>query len=293
MAETIKEKVTRIYLAIQKYQNGGPNTRYKSWEWCHYQFLNLKDKYLVSSSEQQNEIADFLALHLGFYLASWGMYRGSSYLLQRDYKTHIPVVKMILNKKYKILWDYKPSKKNISSAYNLLFKDDEGIYWQIKNSYSKYDADCSDFSSETLVSKILLGTFCCVPAFDRYLKSGIGYFNKKQKQINDKSKKYLLSQSLESKNGDKYISSKTFKEISRFALNNSKEFKTINYPAMKCVDMYFWAIGFELDLYNQSKKQTNENKQKKLVAKALVFDILNKGDAFEKLHSKIEDLDFK
>ncbi len=43
------------------------------------------------------ETIDMLALHLGFYLASWGMYRGSSFLLQKDYKVHVPIVKIIIN----------------------------------------------------------------------------------------------------------------------------------------------------------------------------------------------------
>ena len=42
------------------------------------------------------EKIDFLSLHLGFYLASWGMMRGSTELLDKDYKIHIPAVKVIL-----------------------------------------------------------------------------------------------------------------------------------------------------------------------------------------------------
>ena len=38
-----------------------------------------------------------MALHLGFYLASWGMYRGSTGLLQKDYQIHIEAVSIIKN----------------------------------------------------------------------------------------------------------------------------------------------------------------------------------------------------
>lgn len=44
-----------------------------------------------------------MSLQLAFYLASWGMYRGSSFLLQKDYRVHIPVVKELLQKKYDVL----------------------------------------------------------------------------------------------------------------------------------------------------------------------------------------------
>ena len=38
-----------------------------------------------------------VALHLGFYLASWGMLRGSSELLQRSVRDFIPLVEVIAN----------------------------------------------------------------------------------------------------------------------------------------------------------------------------------------------------
>lgn len=39
-------------------------------------------------------------MQLTFYLASWGMYRGSSFLLQKDYKVHVPVVEELLKAHY-------------------------------------------------------------------------------------------------------------------------------------------------------------------------------------------------
>lgn len=50
---------------------------------------------------------DYLSLQLAFYLASWGMYRGSSFLLQKDYKIYIPVVEEVLKSKYDILFGMK------------------------------------------------------------------------------------------------------------------------------------------------------------------------------------------
>ena len=38
---------------------------------------------------------DEAALQLGFYLASWGMYRGSSFLLRRTYTVHEEVVERL------------------------------------------------------------------------------------------------------------------------------------------------------------------------------------------------------
>ena len=49
---------------------GLPNHRYLSWEHCYLMFSN--------EIQQANPNIDLLSLHLGFYLASWGMMRASS-----------------------------------------------------------------------------------------------------------------------------------------------------------------------------------------------------------------------
>lgn len=71
------------------------NGRYRSWEHCYSHFINVRE------AKDINDInIDYLSLQLAFYLASWGMYRGSSFLLQKDYRIHIPVVKELLRNKY-------------------------------------------------------------------------------------------------------------------------------------------------------------------------------------------------
>lgn len=55
--------------------------RYRSWELCYNYFhQNTIDAVALDR--------DRAALELGFYLASWGMYRGSSFLLQHAYTVH-------------------------------------------------------------------------------------------------------------------------------------------------------------------------------------------------------------
>ena len=67
--------------------------RYLSWQHCYNAFI-------LNRSNVDENTFDYLALHLAFYLASWGMYRGFSFLLQKDYKVHIPIVKIIMEKQY-------------------------------------------------------------------------------------------------------------------------------------------------------------------------------------------------
>lgn len=122
------------------------NGRYFSWKHCFDAFADIK----------ANE--DFLALHLGFYLASWGMYRGSSILLQKDYTIHKKAVEKIVETYHASLYRVAaPSPKKISAIYGEL--------------ESVYTID-GRTPSDTLITKIMLGTLGCFPAFDRFFKAG-------------------------------------------------------------------------------------------------------------------------
>jgi hypothetical protein len=61
--------------------------RLRSWDHC-YKFFQ--------GGFEDNELA---SLHLAFYLASWGMYRGSSFLLDKDYLVHLKAMMSLRDKK--------------------------------------------------------------------------------------------------------------------------------------------------------------------------------------------------
>lgn len=232
--ENAKEKIKRFYGLIEKYQEGAPDTRYKSWEWCHNFFYNNRDN-------RSDETVDLMALHLGFYLASCGMYEDSSYLLQRDYKAHKTAVRIILEPKYAILWNYNPLEDVEKKATQLLFEDSDCLYDRIKNSYSNFP-DNKDEAMDTLVTNILMGTFACVPAFDRFLKDGIKCLKKSEIYTND----------LELKKFTQTINSNTFNQMCQLIINHSSDFlfdfNEEKYPPMKCLDIFLREIGYELSL---------------------------------------------
>lgn len=290
--EDINLKINRFYGLIGDYIEGGPGTRYKSWEWCHDAFLKEKDKYNETKDEiEKNEIVEKLSLHLAFYLASWGMYRGSSYLLQRDYKAHKNAVKIILDNRYQLLWNYEPSENNINEANGLLFNAEYGIYWKIKNSYNGngYENNNDDEPSETLTTKILMGTFGCVPAFDRFLKSGIARYNNAHEGNRTKINGYKLTKSLEKQKGEEVTDS--FKALAYFAIQNRNDLRIdadFFYPIMKCVDMYFWEIGYEVDLAKElTNKKNSDEKKVKILKTAINLGVCDEGLTYKDASNQI------
>src|ERR1022692_2990337 len=90
----IKNEILEFYDSLAS----DPNHQYRSWEHCYGYFRQRGALW----TESQHDIA---SLHLAFYLASWGMYRGSSALLWKDYKIHKLAVSKLLDAKYSTLWD--------------------------------------------------------------------------------------------------------------------------------------------------------------------------------------------
>ena len=59
--------------------------RYASFDYC---FNYFQEKYKNGEKEKiaDSKNVQLSCLQLGFYLASWGMYRGSTFLLQKSVK---------------------------------------------------------------------------------------------------------------------------------------------------------------------------------------------------------------
>lgn len=212
----IVKTVENFYASLKKHTNH----RYMSWEHCFNAFNN-SDKYDI----------DYLSLHLAFYLASWGMYRGSSALLWKDYKVHNEAVDII--KSYSVI-QCSIGNEIQESQIPIILKakgDLENHYRSIGYTKPTKTGSTEGFVSatDTLITKILLGTLGCVPAYDRLLVIGF-----KGSKIN------------------KGFNEKSLKSIFEFINNNLVSLKEIQsrinsdgsyYPLMKIVDMYFWEIG--------------------------------------------------
>jgi hypothetical protein len=220
-----------IHEKIQAYYSGMSNEhhRYRSWEHCY--------RYFHSASRESIEAdRDQAALRLGFYLASWGMYRGSSFLLQYAYTIHRGVIDRLLVPTLAVLWD-----RDFGAGEG----DEELIpvileaVRAIREAYKPFVTETQPGQpTHTLVTKILLGTLGCMPACDRFFvdglkRSGLAY----------------------SRGNGKFIEG-----LLRFTKEHVRELREeqdriefaggLRYPLMKLVDMYFWQIGFERSFPN-------------------------------------------
>jgi hypothetical protein len=94
---------------------------------------------------------------LGFYLASWGMLRGRGQLLQRSARRFIDVIHVVASHESYPLW-----KIDAQSYCN------QTAVRRLCDGYDRIAAALSLGASKKLVvaTKIMLGVFGCVPAFD-------------------------------------------------------------------------------------------------------------------------------
>ena len=199
---------TRIKSYLEKSKN--EFHRYNSWNHCYNAFGN------------HNLLDEQLALHLAFYLASWGMYRGSSKLLQKDHLVHLGAVKIIQEFKHLRSDSNKEIKAEGIESLLILIK-------RLKEYYLSHSVT----PTMTLISKIILGALASLPAFDRYFIAGVKVEDHSFKCLNKKSIEELFLFLEQNEEG--------LREIQEEELAKSDVF----YPKMKLIDMYFWERGFK------------------------------------------------
>lgn len=199
-----------------------PHHRYLSWEYCH-------EAFRLNRRPQIDATIDYLCLHLAWYLASWGMLR-NSFLMQKDYKIHADVVRLIYQPEWDDLWDLSPEKLSQEYYAARIMKLSESIT-------EAYVASGVGIPTDTLLTKILLGTVGCVPAYDRYFKKALA----------------------DTGAAPQAFSAKSIRTLGNLYLDHEDEFEKlrkhcgsrIEYPAAKILDMCFFEYGFQRDASSQ------------------------------------------
>lgn len=201
-----------------------PNDRYTSFDYCYNYFIETKD--LTKDIEKS-------CLVLGFYLASWGMLRGSSFLLQKSakhFQSTIEYISTLEKSVWKIDVD-NYTEDNIKIILN--------IYKNVKQRLIE-----NGNSDLTLVTKILLGVFGFIPAFDQYFCNTFReIFADKNcgfRVVNSKSLNCIRDFYEQNKIEIDKLSKETF------TTDFKTERKTLNnYTKAKIVDMYGFSVGLK------------------------------------------------
>ena len=210
--------------------------RYKSWEYCYDYFQKLFKKENPTGIDK-----NYAALILGFFLASWGMLR-NSFLLNCTYTVHQKAIDILLEHKLLL------TKKIIDNEYIEQFfgsKENDGLKQKLEKHYIVFKKRYQDPKTkneritQVLVSKIIMGISGLVPAYDRYVVTGLRA-NGFCQTFNETSYKQLL---------DLYKKNK--KQIKD--LQTAKNYK--KYPPMKILDIYLWEEGRKLEEKKKKEKR--------------------------------------
>jgi hypothetical protein len=224
---TIAEKLL-AYHGVRHEQD-----RERSWEICHSYFH-------THGPEGIRADRDHAALHLGFYLASWGMYRPSSFLFQYAYTVHLGVVDCLTQPKFSTLWSQEfGGGENDKSLVPVILDACQ----ELRSAYLRFGE-----ATDTLVTKVLLGTLGCLPATDENFTRGYRH----------------LGFSFPAPLNSKFIQA-----VMSFCRNNLLELQGqqtrieqaygLSYPLMKLVDMYFHQTGLEINAATSSKRAPSPN----------------------------------
>ena len=154
----------------------------------------------------------------------------NSFLMQKDYKIHADVVRLIYQPEWDDLWDLSPEKLSQEYYADRIMKLSESIT-------EAYVASGAGIPTDTLLTKILLGTVGCVPAYDRYFKKALA----------------------DTGAAPQVFSAKSIRTLGNLYLDHEDEFEKlrkhcgsrIEYPAAKILDMCFFEYGFQRDASSQ------------------------------------------
>jgi hypothetical protein len=155
-----------IFRNMEGYLNGGGRDdsdptegREASFDYCFNYFQSFRETGRVQCICSQDD-SERSCLQLAFFLASWGMLRGSSWLSKKSAKYYQRVLESVVQLDPRV--------------------------WAIDLPYTGEDIDMllevggrlreatEGRATDTLVTKVMLGVFGNVPALDSYFRAGLG-----------------------------------------------------------------------------------------------------------------------
>lgn len=153
----------------------------------------------------------------------------------KDYRVHKEAVEIITDDKYGSLWNVKAADILDDATMNLIFDAKERINATYSPDKQMVEPEVMNSDiSDTLVTKILMGTFGCVPAYDEFFQKGVRMY----KIVGDNYTKPSLQRLA------KFYTEheRTFEHV-RWEISRERG---VEYPQMKLVGMCFWQIGIDV-----------------------------------------------
>ena len=160
------------------------------------------------------------------------MYRGSSFLLQKDYKVLSPVVEEVLKPEYDCLFGVACvglREDEVQGSLEKLYKYIAKNFQPIRNEVAGREVPTP--VSPVLITKILMGTLGCVPAYDRFFQDGVATYKVTTQE-------YSLRRSV--------LPLVEFYEAHNYRLEEARRGMRpgdLVYPQMKLLDMGFCRLG--------------------------------------------------
>lgn len=200
-----------------------------SWENCYKFFYNNHKKIL-----DDKESLEIAALQLAFYLASWGMYRGSAFIRNYNHTVFKDLIIELLTN-CKNLWTYNVAWNDLDNANNIIKKYCSDLKNKDK---SKNSEKYKNIPTQTLITKILMGIFGCVPAYDRFFITAL-----KENQI------------CQTYNEKSFYALRQWWKDQKYNKKHQLKKSDLIYPPMKLVDVYFWSEGKRLEKEKEEKEK--------------------------------------
>jgi hypothetical protein len=196
-----------------------PDERYASFDYCYNYFYSFYSNNKIKEISSPKNIQTS-CLQIGFYLASWGMMRGSSFMLEKSVR-HLKELIISISNMDKTLWEIDVPNY-----------DDEFISKLLQCKKDIIEAlGVNNKPSDTLVTKIMLGVFGNIPAFDQYFRRSLGVYTVNKKSLLKVKDFYL-------KNKSDFDSFKIF----TLDFETGMETKT-KYTIAKYIDMFGFMDG--------------------------------------------------
>jgi len=142
--------------------------RAASFDYCFNYFQGFRASDDIAGVGRPENL-EASCLHLGYYLASWGMLRGSTVRHSKSYRFFIPVIEAIAEESSEI-WDIDVHRYN-DHTVNALLELTERVRTAITAKPSA--GGLAKSPTNTLVTKVLLGVFGSTPAFDTFFTRGL------------------------------------------------------------------------------------------------------------------------